>query len=211
MRALLNAPARAAFVRTVRRIAGRDDTSPFSVDDVHRVARALGLNGILFLEKAGETRHATVLLGLDETLVGLYDPWAGIKVKRCDATQLGMFCRLVGAVGDEFRDHERAAALTTCPDVWDRYARRGVLLRQFLRHHRELQGLLCDDVARRLEPLELPPTQHELRPADCAPLSLYVIALLRPGSATRTARHAAAVGDRPGRGAAVAAVGPLHP
>ncbi len=182
MRALRDPGAREAFVRTVRRLAGRDETSPFSVDDVQRVACALGLNGMLFLEKVDETRHATVVLALDAARVGLYDPWLGVKIRPYDNVKLGMYCRLVGAAGDELRERERAARLERCADIWQRYARRGALVREFVRHHRELVRLLCVDVARSLGSFDLPPTQHELRPADCAPLSLYVIALLGSGA-----------------------------
>ena len=176
--ATLKVAGLARFVRRARRLAGLDDTSPFSVEDVHRVACMLGVTGLLFLEKADETRHATVLLGLDEARVAVYDPWCGVKVRPCDDTQLGMYCRPIGALGHELRRVERVETPAERPDVWEQYARRGARLRRFLGGRGWRADLQPAEVLHRIESVDLPPTQHESRPTDCAPLCLFVISKL---------------------------------
>jgi len=69
-------------------MVGRNASSPFSLDDVYLVARRLGLEGVLFLEKCAENRHVTVLLEIDTCRMLLYDPWLGIKVRSFNETHL---------------------------------------------------------------------------------------------------------------------------
>ena len=121
-----------AFIRTARGIAGRDASSPFSLEDVYSVAYQLGLSGVLFLEKLEDSRHVTVLLGLDESTVTLYDPLSGVRVRACNETQLGMYSRPVGTLRDEFREYERQFTPEERSDVWAQYRRTGKLLSRFL-------------------------------------------------------------------------------
>jgi L-asparaginase len=170
-----------SFVQSARRIAGRDATSPFSLEDVYAVASDLELSGVLFLEKSDETRHVTVLLDLDDGQVVLYDPSSGVKVKDCDDTRLGMYAKPVGSLRDEFKEYERRAAPAKCSDVWAKYAQRGELLKRFLRHHSRFQHLSSVDTLHDIAALGLPAMQHKFRHTGCAPLSLFMISLLPSG------------------------------
>jgi hypothetical protein len=188
-------PSLDAYVRNVRRMAGRDSTSPFSLEDVYALASALDLSGVLYLEKADETRHVTVLLGLDDRRAMLYDPLVGVKVTPCDEILLGLYGRPVGALKVDFEKEERGTAVGEPEDVWAACAGRGRRLRQFLRRHRASEHLFSSNRLHRMASLALPALQRELNPSDCAPLSLFVLSFLtleaRRGPSTDPSESAA--------------------
>ena len=169
-----------AFIRTARGIAGRDASSPFSLEDVYSVAYQLGLSGVLFLEKLEDSRHVTVLLGLDESTVTLYDPLSGVRVRACNETQLGMYSRPVGTLRDEFREYERQFTPEERSDVWAQYRRTGKLLSRFLRQHSEFRLACSAGASTVASPVDLPALQDESRPSDCAPICLFIMSLMRP-------------------------------
>ncbi len=168
------------FIQTARNIAGRDACSPFSLEDIYSVADQLGLSGVLFLEKLEDSRHVTVLLGLDEDSVVLYDPLSGVRVKACNETQLGMYSKAVGSLRDEFREYEQQFTPEACSDVWDQYRHTGKLLSSFLGQHSEFRFACSAGASTIASPVDLPALQDESWRSDCAPICLFVMSLVHP-------------------------------
>jgi len=179
-RAVMSKSRLGAFIRTARSIAGRDATSPFSLEDVYSVASELGLAGVLFLEKSDENRHVTVLLSLDERDALVYDPLSGVKVRPCNELQLGMYARPVGLLREEFQVYAQQFTLEECSDVWVRYVQKGQLLLRFLRKHTVFRFICSADVLGVAGRADLPALQDQSRPSDCAPTSLFVMSLIQP-------------------------------
>ncbi len=162
-----------AFIRSARNIAGRDACSPFSLEDIYSVACQLGLSGVLFLEKLEDSRHVTVLLGLEESSVILYDPRSGVRVKACNETQLGMYSKPVGSLRDKFREYEQQFTPEETSDVWAQYRHTGKLLSRFLRQHSEFRLACSAGASTVASPVDLPALQDESRRSDCAPICLF--------------------------------------
>lgn len=156
------------FIKTVRGIVGRDEQSPFSLEDVCSLADTLRIGGVVYLEKFDDKRHVTVLLGLDKNSVTLYDPLPGFKKKSCNEIQLGMYGQPVGLFKDGFQMYEQELNLNT-GDVWARYKQRSKLLASFLKQNKRFKS-----AAERASTMDFPALQNPNSP-DCAPIALFIM------------------------------------
>lgn len=80
------------FIETVRHIVAKNAFEMFSPENIDHVSHQLGIEGIIYLEKFDDRRHVSVILNLNRDSLNLYDPLTGIKVKRYDEIQFGMYC-----------------------------------------------------------------------------------------------------------------------
>ena len=162
------------FIRTARNIVTRDATDSFSLKDVYYIARKLRLDGLIYLEKFDDGRHVTVLLDLNKDCVTLYDPLSGIKVKRYNKIQFGMYCKPVGSFRDEFQVYEQQQGLDESGDVLTRYGRKGRLLFEFLNKHVRFKSMYAESISNMND---LPVLQDNQSFPNCAPISLFIMSL----------------------------------
>ena len=162
------------FIKTARNIVIRDATDSFSLEDVYYIAHKLRLNGLIYLEKFDDGRHVTVLLDLNKDCVTLYDPLSGIKLKRYNEIQFGMYCQPVGSFRDEFQVYEQQQGLDESGDVWTKYGRKGRLLFEFLNKHVRSKFMYAEGISTMND---LPVLQDNQSFPDCAPISLFIMLL----------------------------------
>ena len=162
------------FIETARNIVEKDATEMFSLEDIDRVSREFGLDGVIYLEKIDDRRHVTVLLGLNRDSLILYDPLSGVEVKTYDEIQFGMYCQPIGAFGDEFQTYEQQQGLDKSGDVWTEYRKRGKLLIDFLNRHGRFRSMYTDSI---LTGNNFPVLQDNRGSSDCAPISLFIISV----------------------------------
>ena len=162
------------FIKDARSIVGRNEYSPFSLEDLYYLASKFGLNGAIYLEKSDDKRHVNVLLDLGEDSVILYDPLFGVKIKPFDEIQFGIYCQPLGTLKDEFKKYQQQLRLNECRDVWSQYRQRGKLLFNFIKQHSKFKSIYAGDAA---IISDLPALQNNPSSSDCAPISLFIMSL----------------------------------
>ena len=148
------------FIKDARSSVGRDEYSPFSLEDLYYLASKFGLNGAIYLEKSDDKRHVNVLLDLGEESVILYDPLLGVQP--------------LGTLKDEFEKYQQQLRLNECRDVWSQYRQRGKLLFHFIKQHSKFKSIYAGDAA---IISDLPALQNNPSSSDCAPISLFIMSL----------------------------------
>ncbi len=162
------------FIKTARSVVGRDECSPFSLEDIYSIAYNFGIDGIIYLEKFDDKRHINILLDLDKNSVTLYDPLLGVKKKSYNEIQLGMYCKPVGSFRDEFQIYEQQLESNESRDIWTQYEQRGKLLFNFLKHHSKFRSVYAGEGS---SIADFPALQNNPSSSDCAPISLFIMSL----------------------------------
>jgi len=162
------------FIKTARSIVGRDEFSPYSLEDIYSLAYKFEIEGIIYLEKFEDKRHVSVLLDLDKNSLTLYDPLLGIKKKSYNEIQLGMYCKPVGSFKDEFQTYAQQLKSNESRDIWTQYEQIGKLLFNFLKQHSKFRSVYTKGS---LSITNLPALQNNPSSSDCAPISLYIMSL----------------------------------
>ena len=164
------------FIKTARSIVGRDEISPYSLEDIYLLADNFEIDGIIYLEKFDEKRHVNVLLDLDKNNITLYDPLLGIKKKSYNEIQFGMYCKPVGSFRDEFKIYAQQLKSNESGDIWTQYERRGKLLFKFLKDHIKFRSVYAKG---RSKIANFPVLQNNPSSSDCAPISLFMLSLFK--------------------------------
>ena len=160
------------FIETARSLVGRDECSPYSLEDIYLLAYKFEIDGIIYLEKFEDKRHVNVLLDLDKKSITLYDPLLGIKKKSYNKIQLGMYCKPVGSFKDEFQTYAQQLKLNEPGEIWDQYEQRGKLLLKFLKQHSKFRSIYAKGSSGMAD---LPALQNNPGSSDCAPISLFIM------------------------------------
>jgi hypothetical protein len=162
------------FIATTRALTGRGPCSPFSLDNMYFLADYFGLKGVLYLEKLEESRHVNVVFNVSRDKVVLYDPMRGVKKRCCNETEMGMYCKPLGSIREDFEEHEKSSVPYEGDNPWKRCAHRGQLLLEFLEAHDGFNSLYGNRI---LALMDFPALQISSNSTDCAPITLFVMSL----------------------------------
>ncbi|UCG94938.1 MAG: hypothetical protein JSV92_02690 [archaeon] len=161
-----------SFVKKSRETVGRDEKSPFSLEDAYYLSQILNLDGVLYIEKFDNTRHVNVLLDLGRENVTLYDPLKGVKTKTLNEIQMGMYCKPVGKLKEEFDAYIKKSKTNEPDGIWFQYKSEGELLFDFLINNDNFKSIYSENV-----PKYMPILQNDKKSSDCVPISLFIISL----------------------------------
>lgn len=104
----------------------------------------------------------------------LYDPLSNVKTKPFNEVQMGMYCKPIGELKEEYEKYALHSKLGKPGDIWSQYRKKGELLFDFLSRNDSYKSIYSENIS---IINDIPILQHDKYSSNCAPISLFVISL----------------------------------